>query len=84
MFFLRQLSPTSLFLCLFLQEAFELTRSTTKSKSTLSLSINGVDVTSQEQRLTQEVLEARFSASLLPKTLVFTQEDLLALLQVCM
>eukprot|EP00775_Hariotina_reticulata_P008697 gene8697-8878_t len=64
------------------KEPFELTRSTTKSKSTLSLTINGVDVTLQEQRLTQEVLETQFSASLLPKTLVFTQEDLLALLQV--
>jgi hypothetical protein len=52
------------------------------SKSGLSLSIAGEDLTQQEQRLTEQLLQARFSSSLLPKTLVFTQEDLLALLQV--
>lgn len=44
--------------------------------------MGGQDVTQQEQRLTEAELESRFSASLLPKTLVFTQEDLLELLQV--
>jgi hypothetical protein len=44
--------------------------------------VSGEDVTQQEQRLTEAELESRFSASLLPKTLVFTQEDLLELLQV--
>jgi hypothetical protein len=38
--------------------------------------------TQQEQRLTEAELESRFSVSLLPKTLVFTQEDLLGLLEV--
>lgn len=68
------------------QESFEVVRSVNRSgrssKSGLSLSIAGQDLTAQEQRLTEQALQARFSASLLPKTLVFTQEDLLALLQV--
>jgi hypothetical protein len=46
------------------------------------LIVDGHDLTQQEQRLTEAELEARFSASLLPRTLVFTQEDLLELLQV--
>jgi hypothetical protein len=65
------------------QEPFELTRTATKSKSSLQLIVNGQDLTQQEQRLTEKELEERFSASLLPRTLVFTQEDLLELLQVC-
>lgn len=65
------------------QEPFELTRTATKSKSNLQLIVNGQDLTQQEQRLTEKELEERFSASLLPRTLVFTQEDLLELLQVC-
>jgi hypothetical protein len=69
-----------------LQEPFEVTRSVLRSgrssKSGLTLTIAGEDLTAQEQRLTEQVLQARFSTSLLPKTLVFTQEDLLALLQV--
>lgn len=36
----------------------------------------------QEQALTEKELQARFSASLLPKTLVFTQEELMNVLQV--
>lgn len=66
-----------------MQEPFELTRTATKSKSNLQLIVNGQDLTQQEQRLTEKELEERFSASLLPRTLVFTQEDLLELLQVC-
>lgn len=66
-----------------LQDPFELTRTASKSKSSLKLVVAGQDLTQQEQRLTEAELEARFSASLLPKTLVFTQEDLLELLQVC-
>lgn len=66
------------------QEPFELTRTASKSKSSLKLIVAGQDLTQQEQRLTEAELEARFSASLLPKTLVFTQEDLLELLQVCL
>lgn len=66
-----------------LQEPFLLSRSASRSKSSLSLSVGGLDLTKQEQRLTEAELEGRFSASLLPKTLVFTQEGLLALLQVC-
>jgi hypothetical protein len=68
------------------QEPFEIMRSVSRSarssNSGLSISIGGEDVTCQEQRLTEQLLQARFSSSLLPKTLVFTQEDLLALLQV--
>jgi hypothetical protein len=32
------------------------------------------ELTAQEQRLTEQLLQAKFSASLLPKTLVLTQE----------
>lgn len=53
-----------------------------KVKHPLQLSINGQELTGQESALTEEALEARFDTSLLPKTLVFTQEDLLGLLQV--
>ena len=60
-----------------------MTRTASKSKSSLRVLVGGVDLTQQEQRLTEEQLESVFSASLLPKTLVFTQEDLLGLLQVC-
>jgi hypothetical protein len=45
--------------------------------------VGGRELTQQEQRLTEAELESGFSTSLLPKTLVFTQEDLLELLQVC-
>jgi hypothetical protein len=68
---------------LFSQEPFELVRTAKKSKSSLTLMVGGQDVTRQDQRLTEAELESRFSASLLPRTLVFTQEDLLELLQVC-
>lgn len=64
------------------QEPFTLTRAASRSKSSLALCVGGVELTKQEQRLTELELEARFSASLLPKTLVFTQEGLLSLLQV--
>jgi hypothetical protein len=77
---------TELAALLFLQEPFEIIRTVNRSgrssKSGLSLSIAGQDLTAQEQRLTEQLLQSKFSTSLLPKTLVFTQEDLLALLQV--
>ncbi|KAF8071319.1 hypothetical protein HT031_001402 [Scenedesmus sp. PABB004] len=65
-------------------EPFELTRTVTggrRPRSGLALSVGGEDLTCQEQRHTEDALRRLFSSALLPQTLVFTQEDLLRLLQ---
>lgn len=77
-------TESAVHICALSQEPFNLVRTAKKSKSSLTLIVGGQDVTRQDQRLTEAELESRFTASLLPRTLVFTQEDLLELLQVCL
>lgn len=64
-------------------EAFQLERTATRSGgSKTSLTINGVDCTQQDSRLTDDIIEQRFATALMAKTLFFGQEELIGFLEV--
>jgi cation transport ATPase len=63
-------------------QPFTLERTATGSKSSLSVVVDGQELTQQEQKLTEGVIRDQFSSTLLPKTLFFGQEQLMELILV--